>query len=166
MLVQKERNIAHILHQLRVFYLDMHTTSVITESRITTDLERIFIVIYNHTNPTLFSNMSYSQGSVPNFCSHKVVPDSLHILKTKSVLLTQWGLLSPKQLTQRDQKLVEGDSHSVYISKMEIIIPMIFLAMKIDSSLPYLEKTTARMIKNTRLTKTICITFRATAIRT
>ena len=144
----------------------MYTTSVITESRITTDLKRIIIIIYSHTNSTLFSNMTYSQGSVPNFCSRKVVvPDSLQILTTKSVLLTQWGLLSLKQLTQRDQKLVEFDSQSVYISKMERTIPMIFLAMKIDSSLPYLKKTTARMIKNTRLTNKICITFRATAIR-
>lgn len=133
----------------------MYTTSVITESRITTDLKRIIIIIYNHTNSTLFSNMSYSQGSVPNFCSRKVVvPDSLQILTTKSVLLTQWGLLSPTTYAK-----------SVYISKMERTIPMIFLAMKIDSSLPYLKKTTARMIKNTRLTNKICITFRATAIR-
>ena len=61
----------------------MYNTSVINESRIITDLKRIIIIIYNHTDPTLFPNMSYSQGSVPNFCSRKVVPDSLQILTTK-----------------------------------------------------------------------------------
>ena len=41
------------------------------------------------------------------------------------------------------------------ISMMESIIAMPFLAMKMDSSLPNLKNTTARITKNGRFTKTI-----------
>ena len=43
---------------------------------------------------------------------------------------------------------------------MASIIAMPFSAMKMDSSFPYSRKTTARMIKNVRLTQTICTMLR------